>query len=87
MLTGALWVPMPLLTTPIFSINFEIYTQYSGVIFQSGVNAATYAPYNSPDADDPYPVKSRGMYFNDVGYLVSNTNIIINYNSTIELWL
>ena len=75
------------LSTPVFDINFETFSQYYGGVFQSGANAATYAPYNSPEADDPYPVKSRGMYFNGAGYLVSNTNIAMNYKSTIALWL
>ena len=75
------------LSTPIFNINFGTFSQYYGVVFQSGSNAATYAPYNTPDADDPFPVKSRGMYFNGVGYFVSTTNIAMNYKFSIAFWL
>ena len=76
------------LSTPVININFNTFAQYYGGIFQNGANAATWAPFNSPDTDDPIPVNSRGLYFDGgTKYLVSTSKVVMNYKSSLALWM
>jgi hypothetical protein len=58
------------------------FQQLYGGVFQSGANAATYAPFNNPEQDDPYPVKSRGLFFNGTSYLTTSI-FYLNYEFSI----
>ena len=74
------------LLTPVIDITFNTFAQYYGP-FQSGSDASTYGPWNNPDADDPIPVNSRGLYFDGLTkYLVSTSNVALNYKSSIAMW-
>ena len=72
------------LSTPVLDINFGNFSQYYGGLFQSGSNASTWAPYNSPDAADPYPIKNRALYFNGLSYVLSQTSPILNYQISLS---
>ena len=75
-------------THPIIDINFGTFSSSYGGIFYSGLNPATYAPYNSPELDDPYPVKSRGLYFDGgTAYLRTANYFTFNYKFTIAMWM
>ena len=75
------------LNTPVINMNFNTIQQYYDGIFQSGIDGTTWAPFNSPAADDPIPVKSRGLYFDGVAkYLVSTSNVVLNYKTTVAVW-
>ena len=76
------------LSTPVVNTNFDTFEKYYAGIFQSGSNANTWGPFNSPDSDDPIPVKSRGLYFDGVGtYLTSYTNFALNYKFSVSHWI
>ena len=75
------------LLTPVIDMNFNAFQQYYAGILQNGGTGNTWGPFNSPDSDDPIPVKSRGMYFDGVEkYLVSTSNVVLNYKATVSLW-
>ena len=82
----SIWLQFYALSTPVLDINFGNSSQYYGGLFQSGSNASTWAPYNSPDADDPYPIKNRGLYFNGLSYLLSQTSPILNSQFSLSFW-
>ena len=71
----------------VIKADFSTFTQYYGGVFQSGANPNTYAPYNSPEIDDPFPAKQRGLVFNQSRFLVSNSKIILNHTFSIHLWM
>ena len=76
------------LSTPVIAITFNTFAQLYGGIFQSGSNSGTWGPFNSPATDDPIPVNSRGLYFDGVArYLVSTSNIVMNYQSSVAMWI
>ena len=76
------------LSTPVITITFNTFAQLYGGIFQSGSNSATWGPFNSQATDDPIPVNSRGLYFDGVArYLVSTSNIVMNYQSSVAMWI
>ena len=73
------------LLDPVISTTFDTFTgTYS--IFTSGASSATYAPFNTPEADDPYPVRNRGLYFTTSSFLLSNIFVALNYQFTISFW-
>ena len=75
------------LSTPVISTDFNTFQQHYGGIFQSGSNGNTWGPFNSPDTDDPIPLKSRGLYFDGVSrYLVSTSTVALNYKSSVAIW-
>ena len=55
--------------------------------FKSGSDSSTYYPYNSPDSDDPIPLKLRGYYFTDERYLESINNLNLNVNFSVAMWV
>ena len=79
-----LWNPAS--TAPTVSIVFNTIEQYYDGLFQSGHNATTYAPYNSPERDDPIPAASRGLYFNGHNYLKSISKISFSQDNTFLIW-
>ena len=76
------------LTSPIIDITFSIFEQYYGVAFQSGSNPSTWAPFHTPDTDDPFPVKNRGLYFDgSYKYLITTGNFVLNYKWSVAMWI
>lgn len=71
------------LDIPIIDLKFDKIQKFYSGIFQSGANSGTYAPFNNPEEDDPIPVKSRGIYFNQKSYLISTQEVSLNYKFTI----
>ena len=61
------------LSTPIYDINFNTFSQYYGNFFYSGADRTTYAPSHSTSTDDPLPIKSRGFILPEVGYWIQLT--------------
>ena len=59
---------------------------YYGDIFQSGAVASTYAPFNNPEIDDPWPLIGRGSCFSTGKYITSKIDIRLNYQHTIAMW-
>ena len=75
------------LSTPVIDIKFSTFAGIFDSVFQCGHNSNTYYPYNSPESDDPYPVKNRGYYFDGkASFLVSTTHISLSYQNTIAIW-
>ena len=74
------------LTTPIFNLVFNTIQQFYGNYFQNGLNSQTYAPYNNPEADDPWPTVNRGFYFNGNSYLTTTAPIALNYKFSVAVW-
>lgn len=75
-------------TTPVINIVFNSFEQYYGGFLQSGSNKDNWAPDNSPDTDDPYPAKNRGLYFDGVSmFLQSTTDFVMNYQCTVAFWI
>lgn len=74
------------LDTPVIDIKFITFQKHYSNIFGNGINHETYAPFNNPEADDPIPIKSRGMYFNTYNFLRSSAPLTLNYEFTIALW-
>ena len=71
---------------PSISLTFNTFEQYYDNLFQSGHDGTTYAPYHSPDSDDPIPAKSRGLYFNGHMYLKSIKKVSMNYENSFLIW-
>ena len=77
---------LPLTFQPLLNIKFDRFSKLYGGIFQNGKNETTYAPYNNPEDDDPIPLHSRGLYFNNYRYLISKEDINLNVSFSIFLW-
>ncbi|CAG9312389.1 unnamed protein product [Blepharisma stoltei] len=56
-------------------------------IFRVGSNPSTFYFFNSPEADDPIPAKSRGLYFYGAQYLQTSSSIYISLNFSIGFWV
>jgi hypothetical protein len=72
---------------PAIQIIFNTFEQFYGGFFQSGLDASNYAPFNSPDFDDPIPMLDRGLYFNGDSFLQSIDNFVLNYKFTMIVWI
>ena len=76
------------LQTPVIDVIFDDFQQFYGGIFQSGNDPNTWAPFGNPDADDPIPSASRGLYFDGLNmYLASTVNIALNYECSFAIWI
>ena len=62
-------------------IQFEPFVQTYGGLLSSGLKPETYAPYNNPESDDPFPYPNRGMYIKDPCFFSSQ--VILNYKFSI----
>ncbi|CAG9321665.1 unnamed protein product [Blepharisma stoltei] len=56
-------------------------------IFQTATSSSSYQPFISPEAQDPYPVKNRGLYFYQGSYLVTTQSITLNSWFSIGFWI
>ena len=55
-------------------------------VFKNGEVQATYAPYNRPDADDPFPLLQRGFLF-EPGQLIQSDSLILPAKFTVSSWV
>ncbi|CAG9335175.1 unnamed protein product [Blepharisma stoltei] len=46
-----------------------------GSVFNTGTSSSSYNYWNSPEIDDPFPAKNRGLYFNSNQFLAGSINL------------
>ena len=67
------------------TLDFDSFSQYKGIYFQSGADPNTYSPFNNPDPDDPIALSQRGYMFNYNQFMIA-TNITLSHKFSIVAW-
>jgi hypothetical protein len=76
------------LTVPVVSVVFNTIEEAYGGVFTSGLNSSTWAPFNDPDVDDPFPAASRGLYFDGFNdFLFAPSVTALNANFSTASWI
>jgi hypothetical protein len=74
------------LSTPVVNIKFTSFNQVNGAVLQSGTNANTWEPFNSPDNNDPIPAENRGLHFDGIyRFLMSPSSFTLNYKNSVAM--
>ena len=55
-------------------------------VFKNGEVQETFAPYNKPDPDDPFPLLQRGFLF-EPGQLIKSDSLVLPVKFTIAFWV
>ncbi|CAG9321670.1 unnamed protein product [Blepharisma stoltei] len=70
-------------------VDASLYDNFQGNygIFNVGANPSTYYFSNSPEADDPIPAVSRGLYFSSGKFLESSVSLSLSSSFSLGFWI
>ena len=75
------------LGSPVINIKFDTISIDYRDIFQNGNVKSTYAPFNNPDSDGPWPLVGKGLCFSTNKFITSKVNFQLNYEHTVAVWV